>query len=86
MDSRRREANGQGYVLVSTQPRFVLYDIVKADKPKGKGAGKHLGRVTVNSKPGNFVVNGVTCHAKYMKLIQRNDGWKYEKRKTSHKE
>jgi len=34
-------------------------------------------RVTVNSKPKNFVVNGITCHAKHMKLMQRNDGWKY---------
>lgn len=62
---------------------FYTGDIVKANKPKGKGAGEHLGRLTVNSKPGNFVVNGVTCHAKYMRLIQRNDGWKYDKQERS---
>ena len=59
---------------------FYTGDIVKADKPKGKGAGVYLGRLTVNSSPSNFVVKGVTCHAKYIRLIQRNDGWKYDKR------
>lgn len=60
---------------------FYTGDIVKANKPKGKGAGEHLGRVTVNSVPTNFKVNAVQCHAKHMRLIQRNDGWKYEKRR-----
>ena len=65
---------------------FYTGDIVKADKPKGKGTGEHLGRLTVNSKPGNFVVNGVTCHAKYIRLIQRNDGWKYDKQERSDRD
>lgn len=61
---------------------FQTGDIVKADVPKGKKAGKYLGRVAVRST-GNFniqtlseVVQGVSH--KHCVRIQRNDGYGYQ--------
>lgn len=59
---------------------FYTGDIVKANKPKGKNAGELLGRVTVSHKAGSFKINSIYCNPKYMKILQRNDGWQYDKR------
>lgn len=68
---------------------FQSGDIVKADIPKGKYAGKHTGRVAVRStgyfdiknSAGTRICQGVSH--KYFKVAQRADGWQYEKTKIS---
>lgn len=57
-------------------------DMVKADVPKGKNQGVHVGRVAVRSKPSVKItskrgkVDGISI--KYLTLIQRNDGYEYK--------
>lgn len=64
---------------------FQTGDMVKANIPKGKYEGVYLGRVAVR-KNGYFDVKGTDgkrlCQGvshKYCQLIQRADGWQYEK-------
>lgn len=67
---RKRKKNYFGY---------FTGDIVRAYKPKGKNAGKLVGRVTIKAKAHGFKVDGKQCHVKYIKrLYQRNDGWQYK--------
>jgi hypothetical protein len=68
---------------------FQTGDLVRANVPKGKYAGIWTGRVMVRAK-GNFdIKDGVgkrVCQGinhRYMQLLQRNDGWQYEKTKIS---
>ncbi|MCI0339331.1 MAG: RNA-guided endonuclease IscB [Acidobacteria bacterium] len=51
-------------------------DIVKANIPKGKFAGRHVGRVTIRQRP-SFTLNGFDVHPKYLKRIHRSDGFAY---------
>jgi hypothetical protein len=53
---------------------FETGDIVKANIPKGKFAGPHVGRVTIRQRP-SFTLNGFDVHPKYLKRIHRSDGW-----------
>ena len=54
-------------------------DMVKADIPKGKIAGKYIGRLSLgrpaNLYTGSKVVKGV--NVKYCSLLQRADGYGY---------
>lgn len=56
---------------------FQTGDIVMAIVPKGKAAGKHIGRVTIRRRP-RFRLNGYDIHPKYMLRLQRADGFEYE--------
>jgi hypothetical protein len=66
---------------------FQTGDLVKANVPKGKYAGIWAGRVAVRSSgyfdikdgTGKRVCQGISH--RYMQLLQRNDGWSYEKAK-----
>ncbi len=55
---------------------FQTGDLVKAVVPSGKHAGTHVGRIAVRSRP-NFKLNGFDVHPKYLRLIQRADGYAY---------
>ena len=57
---------------------FQTGDLVHAIVPKGKYAGKHLGRVKVRSR-GSFVINQADgIDWRYCRLVQRADGYSYE--------
>ena len=63
---------------------FQTGDIVSADVPKGKRAGKHFGRVSIRAR-GSFdiktvigTVSGVGY--KHCTIIQRSDGYGYQER------
>lgn len=55
---------------------FQTGDIVRANKPRGKHAGIHVGRVNIRTKP-SFTLKGFHVHPKYCVLIQRSDGYEY---------
>jgi 5-methylcytosine-specific restriction endonuclease McrA len=56
---------------------FQTGDIVKADIPGGKYAGRHIGRLSgVRQRP-SFTLNGFDAHPKYLKQIHRADGYEY---------
>lgn len=63
--SRRRHFHG-----------FQTGDLVRAVVLKGKYAGVHVGRIAVRSRS-SFKLNGIDVHQKYLKLLQRADGYKY---------
>lgn len=56
---------------------FQTGDIVRAAIPSGKYAGTHTGRITIRANP-SFALNGFNVHPKYLILLQRGDGFKYE--------
>jgi 5-methylcytosine-specific restriction endonuclease McrA len=68
---------------------FQTGDLVKTDIPKGKYVGKYAGRVAVRStgyfdikdRTGTRICQGVSY--KYLKIIQRANGWQYEKTKIA---
>jgi HNH endonuclease/RRXRR protein len=55
---------------------FRTGDLVRAVIPSGKYVGTHAGRVAVRRKP-SFKLNGFDVHPKYLRLIQRADGYAY---------
>ena len=55
---------------------FRTGDIVIADIPNGKFAGRHIGRLTIRQRP-SFVLNGFDVNPKYLKRIHRSDGFDY---------
>lgn len=55
---------------------FQTGDIVRAEVPTGKYAGRHTGRITVRAKP-NFKLGTFDVHAKYLIALQRADGYGY---------
>lgn len=66
---------------------FQTGDIVKADIPKGKYQGTHKGKVACR-KTGYFDIKNINgkcvCQGisyKYLTIVQREDGWQYEKEK-----
>jgi hypothetical protein len=58
---------------------FQTGDIVEADIPHGKYAGRHVGRVTIRQRP-SFRLNGFDVHPKYLKRIHKADGYEYPKK------
>jgi 5-methylcytosine-specific restriction endonuclease McrA len=68
---------------------FQTGDIVIAHVPKGKYAGCHVGRVSVRENgsfdikdyAGKLICQGVSY--KYMRVLQRGDGWRYGKQKIA---
>jgi 5-methylcytosine-specific restriction endonuclease McrA len=57
---------------------FETGDIVKADIPKGKFAGRHVGRLTAVRQRPSFKLNGFDVHPKHLKRIHRSDGFNYQ--------
>jgi len=56
---------------------FKTGDTVLAVIPKGKYKGIHIGRIAIRHRP-SFKLNGFDVHPKYLKLLQRNDGYEYQ--------
>lgn len=61
---------------------FKTGDFVGVDIPKGKFAGKHVGRVTIRQRK-TFILNGFDFNASYAKRLHRADGYNYQWQKTS---
>ena len=57
---------------------FQTGDMVKAVIPTGKYAGVQVGRIAIRFRP-SFQLNGIDVHPKYLTLIQRADGYAYQK-------
>lgn len=55
---------------------FQTGDHVAALIPKGKFSGRHMGRIGIRHRP-CFQLNGFDVHPKYLKRIQRADGYAY---------
>lgn len=55
---------------------FQTGDVVSADIPRGKFAGKHVGRITIRQRP-SFTLNGFDVHPKHLKKVHRSDGYQY---------
>jgi hypothetical protein len=60
---------------------FQTGDLVKAEVPKGKYAGTHVGRVVVRSS-GSFDIQTKDgkkrVNHRYCRILQRNDGYEYK--------
>lgn len=62
------------------EKRYLGYqtgDLVRAIVPNGKYAGTHVGRITIRRRP-SFHLNGGDVHPKYIRLLQRVDGYEYD--------
>jgi len=57
---------------------FETGDIVRADIPRGKFAGRHVGRLSAVRQRPSFALNGFDVHPKYLKRIHRSDGFNYQ--------
>jgi hypothetical protein len=57
---------------------FQTGDIVKANIPNGKFAGRHLGRLSAVRQRPSFTLNGFDVHPKHLKRIHRSDGFDYQ--------
>jgi 5-methylcytosine-specific restriction endonuclease McrA len=55
---------------------FETGDLVRADVPKGKFKGKHVGRITVRARP-SFRLGTADIHPKYLQILQHKDGYAY---------
>lgn len=55
---------------------FQTGDMVRAVIPIGKYAGSHTGRVTIRATP-NFMLNRFNVHPKYLRCLQKSDGYAY---------
>jgi 5-methylcytosine-specific restriction endonuclease McrA len=58
---------------------FQTGDIVVADIPTGKLAGRYIGRVVIRFRP-SFRLNGINVHPKYLRVIHHADGYDYTQR------
>lgn len=67
----RHRGNGKRYLGYQTG------DIVRAVVPSGKYAGTHVGRITIRRRP-SFRLSGFDVHPKYLRLLQRADGYEYD--------
>jgi 5-methylcytosine-specific restriction endonuclease McrA len=56
---------------------FETGDIVRADVPKGKHKGVHLGRVTVRARA-PFRLGLADIHPKHLQILQQHDGYSYQ--------
>jgi hypothetical protein len=59
---------------------FQTGDIVKAEIPKGKFAGRHVGRLSAVRQRPSFTLNGFDVHPKHLRRIHRSDGYSYQSR------
>jgi len=66
---RRRKAMFEG---------FQTGDIVKAEIPKGKFAGRYVGRLSAVRQRPSFTLNGFDVHPRHLKRIHRSDGFNYQ--------
>jgi hypothetical protein len=57
---------------------FQTGDIVKAEIPRGRFAGRHVGRLSSVRQRPSFTLNGFDVHPKYLKRIHRSDGFNYQ--------
>lgn len=57
---------------------YATGDIVKAIIPSGAYKGTHEGRIAIRFRP-SFHLKHFDVHPKYLKNVQRNDGYQYEK-------
>jgi len=57
---------------------FKTGDIVKAIVPIGKYKGTYIGRISVRSRP-SFRLNKFDVHPKYLQLLQKADGYNYQR-------
>ena len=64
---------------------FQTGDIVSARIPSGKYAGKHVGRITIRTRP-SFGLNGFNVHPKYLTLRHHADGYAYSQQPLPEKE
>nr|WP_074955520.1 RNA-guided endonuclease IscB [Alicyclobacillus macrosporangiidus] len=55
---------------------FRTGDLVRATIPRGKNTGRHVGRIAIRHRP-SFRLNGFDVHPKYLKILQRGDGYAY---------
>jgi len=55
---------------------FQTGDLVRAVIPKGKYAGRYVGRIAIRHRP-SFRLNGFDVHPKYLRLLQQADGYDY---------
>jgi len=55
---------------------FQTGDLVRAVIPMGKFVGAYVGRITVRVRP-SFKLNGFDVHPKYLRMLQRADGYGY---------
>lgn len=68
---------------------FQTGDIVKANIPRGKYKGQYTGRVAVRAsgyfdlKDGSGKRMRQGIHHKYFHLIQKSNGWQYEKKEIA---
>jgi len=53
-------------------------DLVKAIIPKGTYAGTYEGRIAIRFRP-SFRLGKIDVHPKYLRVLQRCDGYRYEK-------
>jgi 5-methylcytosine-specific restriction endonuclease McrA len=58
---------------------FQTGDLVRAVVPTGNHQGMHVRRVTIRQRP-SFRENGVDVHPKYVRVLQKRDGYGYELR------
>ena len=78
----RTKLKANGFPRGSCMPNkrvhgFQTGDMVRADVPKGKKAGIHVGRLAVRAR-GSFNVGSVTdINWKHVRLLQRSDGYGY---------
>jgi hypothetical protein len=57
---------------------FETGDIVRADIPNGKFAGRHTGRLSAVRQRPSFGLNGFDVHPKYLRRIHHSDGYEYQ--------
>ena len=64
---------------------FCNGDIVLVDKPKGKGEGRHVGRVMTRAS-GSFDIRCgdelINAKSEYCRILQRNNGYSYSVERT----
>ncbi len=76
--------NESGFPRTKAKVRHKSYmgyatgDIVRANVPHGMYKGMHEGRIAIRFRP-SFHLNEFDVHPKYLKTVQRNDGYQYEK-------
>lgn len=78
---RRCRTNAYGFPVshAMREKRYLGYqtgDHVEARVPRGKHAGRHVGRVAIRHRP-SFRLNGFDVHVNYLHRIQRADGYSY---------
>jgi hypothetical protein len=80
---KRRVCNVDKFGFPCSQPKrfkrahgFQTGDMVRAIIPTGKYHGTDTGRIVIRARP-SFRLNGRDVHPKYLKRLQRADGYDY---------